>query len=100
MGLLDVFRKSDRKLWFVCYNCMMQTGHDEVKSIFYYSGPPTLMNGRPFTLCPRCQNTNTVSFQTLKDDGAAAQLWGLEQTVKKHPRSTFEVKPEEIKTTS
>ena len=100
MGLMDVFGNSERKSWFVCYNCMMQTGHDEVKSIFYYAGPPTLINGRPFIPCPRCQNTNTVSFQTLKDDGSKAQLWGLEQTVKKHPRSTFEVKAEKIKTTS
>lgn len=100
MGLLDLFRKSDRKFWFVCYNCMTQSSHDELKSIFYYAGPPTVVKGRPLTPCPRCQNTNTVSFQTLKDDGSEAQLWGLEQAVKKHPRSTFEVKPEGIKTTS
>ena len=99
MGLLDVFRKSERKSWFVCYNCMMQTNHDEVKSIFYYTGPPTLVVGRPMTPCPRCQNTNTVSFQQLKDDGSEAQLWGLERTVRKHPRSTFEVRPQSVKTT-
>ncbi|MBI4166332.1 MAG: hypothetical protein HY508_11425 [Acidobacteria bacterium] len=99
MGLLGLFRKSERKFWFVCYNCMMLTNHDEVKSIFYYSGPPTLVVGRPLTPCPRCQNTNTVSFQQLKDDGSEAQLWGLERTVKKYPRSTFEVNPQSVKTT-
>ncbi len=100
MGLLDIFGKSDRKFWFVCYNCMMQTNHDAVKSIFYYDGPPTDVLGRAMTPCPRCQNTNTVSFQKLKDDGSEAQLWGLVQTVKKHPRSAFEIKPENVKTTS
>lgn len=100
MGLLDVFRKSDRKKWFVCYNCMMLTDHDAVKSIFYDAGPPTLMMGRPMNPCPRCQSTNTVSFQQLQDDGSEAQLWGLERTVKQHPRSTFEIKPGTVKTTS
>ena len=100
MGLLDIFRKSDRKSWFVCYNCMMQTNHDEAKSIFYYAGPPTSVLGRPVTPCPRCENTNTVSFQQLKDDGSEAQLWGLERTVKKNPRSTFEIKPGTVKPTS
>lgn len=98
MGLLDIFGKSDRKHWFVCYNCMMLTNHDAAKSIFYFAGPPDLMMGRPMTPCPRCQNTNTVSFQKLKDDGSEAQLWGLEQTVKQHPRNTFEIKPENVKT--
>lgn len=92
MGLLGGLRKSDRKFWFVCYNCMMQTSHDPVKSIFYYAGPPTIQMGRALTPCPRCQDTNTVSFQQLKDDGSESQLFGLEQVVKKHPRSTFEVK--------
>lgn len=92
MGILGSFKKSDRKFWFVCYNCMMQTSHDAVKSIFYYDGPPTIEMGRAFIRCPRCQDTNTVSFQKLKDDGSDSQLFGLEQTVKKHPRSTFEVK--------
>ncbi len=91
MGLLDIFGKSDRRFWFVCYNCMQMSGHDELKSVFYYTGPATVTMGRSFTPCPRCQSTNTISFQKLKDDGLEAQLWGLEQTVKKHPRITFEV---------
>jgi hypothetical protein len=100
MGLLDVFKKSERKCWFVCYTCMMQTNHDEAKSIFYRAGPPASVLGRPVTPCPRCQDTNTVSFQQLKDDGSEAQLWGLERTVKKNPRSTFEIKPGTVKPTS
>jgi hypothetical protein len=99
MGILDALGKLDRTKWFVCYNCMMQTSHDEARSIFYYDGPPILMMGRPLTPCPRCQSTNTVSFQKLKEDRSESQLWGLERTVKKHPRSFFEVKPEGIKTT-
>ena len=99
MGILDALRKSDRTKWFVCYNCMMQTSHDEVNSIFYYAGPPTLMMGGALTPCPRCQNTNTVSFQKLKDDGSDSQLWGLERAAKRHPRSFFEIKPEGVKAT-
>ncbi len=40
----------------------------------------------------RCQSTNTISFQQLYDEGSEAQLWGLEQLVKQHPRSQFEIK--------
>lgn len=100
MGILDAFGKSDKKFWFVCYDCMQRTGHDTVKAIFYYTGPPTVLMGRAFTLCPRCQSTNTASFQKLKDEGSEAQLWGLEQTAKQHPRSFFEVKPRPTKTAS
>jgi len=35
MGILDRVSKSDRKFWYVCYTCMMQTGHDAEKSVFY-----------------------------------------------------------------
>ena len=100
MGILDGLRKSDRKFWLVCYNCMMRTSHDAAKSIFYCAGPPTIEVGRAFTPCPRCQDTNTVSFQQLQDDGSEAQLFGLEQVVKKRPRSIFEVKSEGVKSPS
>lgn len=93
MGLLDRLRGIDRRYWHVCYNCMMQTGHDTVNSVFYTEAPPVLVLGRPMMPCPRCSNTNTKSFQTLKDEGAEAPLWGLEQTVRKHPRRLFVVKP-------
>ncbi len=92
MGLLDRFLKNDRKFWFVCYACMQQSSHDPLQSIFYYQGPPVEVLGRPLTRCPRCSSTNTVSFQKLKDERSDAKLWGLEQIVKKHPRSQFEVK--------
>ena len=98
MGILDALRKPDRTKWFVCHNCLMQTGHNEVKSIFYYAGPPTVEMGRTSYPCPRCRSTNTASFQQLKDEQSEAPLWGLEQIVRKHPRSTFEVKPEGTRT--
>ena len=94
MGILSALGKKKRKFWFVCYGCMQHTAHDALKSIFYYDGPPTLLMDRPLTPCPRCKSTNTVSFQKLKDDGSESQLWGLEQIVKQHARSFFEVKPE------
>jgi hypothetical protein len=72
---------------------MMLTGHDTVKSVFYSEGPPVSVLGRPLFACPRCASTNTKSFQTLKDEGAEAQLWGLERVVRDHPRSQFIVKP-------
>ncbi len=97
MGLFDLFTKKNRKFWFVCYTCMMQTGHDTVKSVFYSQGPRVLILGRPWMQCPRCQGTNTKSFQELKDEGSDSALWGLEQTVKKYPRRQFEVKPPEVK---
>ncbi|MFB3922387.1 MAG: hypothetical protein ACE145_11735 [Terriglobia bacterium] len=90
MGMLTALRRIDRKVWFVCYGCLQHTAHDALKSIFYHDGPPTLLLGRPLTPCPRCKSTNTVSFQKLKEDGSEAQLWGLEQIVKQHPRSFFE----------
>jgi hypothetical protein len=100
MGILAVLGKGDRKSWFVCYNCMLLTSHDAARSIFRYTGPPVDVFGRPVTPCPRCESGNTVSFQYLKETGAEAQLWGLEQVVKQHPRSTFEVKRQELKTPS
>ena len=93
MGILDRLRGIDRRHWHVCYNCMMLTGHDTVRSLFYSEGPPVLVLGRPLFACPRCDNTNTKSFQNLKDEGSEAPLWGLERIVREHPRSHFVVKP-------
>ena len=95
MGILKVFQRLNRKLWFVCHACMQQTSHDALRSIFYYEGPPTLQRGRPFIPCPRCRNTNTVSFQQLEAEGSRAQLWGLEQAAKQHSRHFFEIKPDD-----
>lgn len=87
--------KSKRKFWFVCYTCMMQTGHDTEKSVFYSEGEPVLVLGRPWMRCPRCSGTNTKSFQQLRDEGANSALWGLERIVRQHRRSHFEVKTPE-----
>ena len=96
MGILDRLRGIDRRYWYVCYNCMMQTAHDVVNSVFYSEAPLTPVLGRPLMPCPRCASTNTKSFQNLKDEGAEAPLWGLEQTVRKHRRSQFVVKAQTI----
>jgi hypothetical protein len=93
MGILDRLRGIERRYWYVCYNCMMYTGHDVVNSVFYSEAPLTPVLGRPLMPCPRCASTNTKSFQNLKDEGSEAPLWGLEQTVRKYPRSQFVVKP-------
>jgi translation initiation factor 2 beta subunit (eIF-2beta)/eIF-5 len=50
------------------------------------------INGRSYVKCPRCDSINTISFRQLKEGGEEAQLWGLEQIAKAHPRSVFEVK--------
>ncbi|HEV3279447.1 MAG TPA: hypothetical protein VG860_21850 [Terriglobia bacterium] len=93
MGILSRLRGFDRRYWYVCYNCMMQTGHDTVNSVFYSEAPLVDVVGRPSMPCPRCASTNTKSFQTLKDEGSEAPLWGLERIVRKYPRSQFMVKP-------
>lgn len=92
MGLLDRLRGINRRYWHVCYTCMMETGHDTAKAIFYSEGPPVLVLGRPLIACTRCAGTNTKSFQVLKEEQAESQLWGLERVVRQHPRSTFVVK--------
>jgi len=92
MGLLDRLLGHDRRLWFVCYTCMMQTGHNAVESVFYSEGPPAMFLGRPLMQCPRCQGANTKSFQELHDEGSEAVLWGLERIVRKHRRGRFELK--------
>jgi uncharacterized C2H2 Zn-finger protein len=93
MGLLSIFRRIDRKLWFVCSTCMQRTDHDTLSSVFYSKRPPEIVHGRQLMRCPRCGTTNTRSFEDIKNEGSEAALWGLERTVKKLPRSRFEVKP-------
>jgi hypothetical protein len=92
MGLMSLFRRVDRKRWFVCSTCMQQTAHDTLKSVFYSEDPPVLVLGRPFGRCPRCGGTNTRSFQDIKAEGSESTLWGLERIVKQYPRSFFKVK--------
>ncbi len=91
--------KRDRRFWFVCYTCMMQTGHDTEKSVFYSEGEPVAILGRPWMQCPRCLGTNTKSFEELKREGSDSAVFGLERLVKKFPRSHFEVKPAEARAT-
>ena len=93
MGLFNLFRRLKRPFWFVCYNCMNRNGHNAVESIFYYDGPPEVIDGRNWFRCPRCQDLNTRSFQQLKNEGSEPALWGLEQAVRSHPRERFPVKP-------
>ena len=97
MGLLDRFLNRDRKFWFVCYTCLQQTGHDVAQSVYYSEDPLLLILGRPLSRCPRCEGTNAKSFQQLKEEGVGSEaaLWGLEQFVKKYPRSQFQVKKRE-----
>lgn len=100
MGILSLFRRIDRKRWFVCSHCMQQTAHDTLKSVFYSEDPPVMVVGRPMALCPRCGTTNTRSFQEIKEEGSESALWGLEQFVRKYPRRQFEVKCAEVSTPS
>ncbi len=97
MGLMSLFRRVNRKHWFVCSACMQQTGHDTLKSVFYSEAPPVLVLGRPFAKCPRCGGTNTRSFQEIKDESSPSTIWSLERIVKQYPRSHFEVKVGESK---
>ncbi len=98
MGLLSFLQKIDRKRWFVCSACLMQSGHDEFKSVFYSEEPPVVILGRPWTRCPRCGGTNTRSLKDLENEGCESALWALERLVRKYPRSRFEVVPAETKT--
>jgi len=94
MGFLDRLRGLERRHWHVCYTCMMESGHDAAKAIFYSEGPPVMVLGRPLIQCPRCAGNNTKTFQALKEERAESQLWGLERVVRQHPRSTFMVNPD------
>jgi uncharacterized C2H2 Zn-finger protein len=93
MGLWSIFRKIDRKHWFVCSTCMQRTDHDTLISVFYSKRAPEIILGRQLMRCPRCGTANTRSFEDIKNEGSEAALWGLERTVRKHPRSRFDVKP-------
>ncbi len=100
MSFWGFLRRIDRTKWFVCSTCMMQSGHNELQSVFYSEDAPVLVLGRPWWKCPRCAGTNTRSFQDIKNEGSESALWGLERIVKRYPRSHFEVKPSEAKTAS
>jgi len=93
MSVLNFLKRINRRHWFVCHACMMNSNHDPVKSLFFHDTPGEDYMGRMMYPCPRCSSTNTRSFQTLKDEGSEQALFGLERIVRQHPRSTFEVKP-------
>lgn len=93
MGLFDRLRSLNREHWFVCYNCITNNGQVAEEAIFFYDGPPEMIQGRGWVRCPRCQDLNTRSFQQLKEDESDAQLFGLERIVKANPRQRFPVKP-------
>jgi hypothetical protein len=90
MAVWELFKKIDRKHWFICYTCLGNTSHDETKSIFHSLEPKVDVVGRLWQRCPRCGGTNTKSFAELKTEGQDSALWGLERTVKKHPRNLFD----------
>jgi hypothetical protein len=93
MAIGGVFNRIDRTKWYVCHTCLGNSNHDASRSIFYTEAQPVEVLGRLTMLCPRCNDTNTRSFQEMKEDGSEAALWGLERIARKGPRSKFEVKP-------
>ena len=97
MGILSIFRRVNRKAFFLCYECMthmsLESEPEAAKAIFFDNGEPEMIDGRSHYRCPRCQAINTVSFQYLKETQQSSQLFGLEQIVKNNPQSFFEVKP-------
>ena len=93
MSALNFLKRINRRQWFVCHGCMVQSNHEPLVSIFFQDTPGEDFMGRMMYPCPRCGTTNTRSFQSLKDEDATQPLFGLEQIVRKHPRSMFVVKP-------
>ena len=93
MSVLNFFKTINRRHWFVCHACMMNSNHDPLKSIFFQNSPGKDFMGRMMYPCPRCASTNTRSFKMLQDDGSTQQLFGLERIVRQHPRHIFEVDP-------
>lgn len=93
MAFWDRFRRIQRSSWHVCYECLKQSGNVAEEAIFYYDGPPESdAEGHATVRCPRCRNTNTRSFQFLRDMREEAALYGLERIVRTNPRSRFPVK--------
>ena len=93
MSVLSHLKRINRKHWFICHACLMQTNHDPLRSLFFQNTPGQDFMGRMMFPCPRCSSTNTRSFQQLKEEGSEQALYGLERIVRQHPRHMFEVKP-------
>lgn len=101
MGVLNQLKRINRRHWFICHACLMQTNHDTMKSLFFDDSPGEDFLGRQMHPCPRCTNTNTRSFEQLKDEGSDQALFGLERIVKQNPRENFVVvKPSEATRTT
>ena len=62
MSIFNLLRRINRRHWFICHACLMQTNHDAVNSIFYQDTPGQDFMGRRMFPCPRCSSTNTRSF--------------------------------------
>jgi hypothetical protein len=92
MSVLNFLRRIDRRHWFICHSCLVQTNHDPERSLFFQDTPGEDFMGRMMFPCPRCASTNTRSFQQLKDEGSNQALFGLERVARRHPRSVFEIK--------
>ncbi len=92
MSVLNYLKRINRKNWFICHACLMQTNHDPMRSLFFQNTPGEDFLGRMMYPCPRCSSTNTWSFQQLKAEGSEQSLFGLERIVRQHPRHVFEVK--------
>ena len=92
MGLRGVFRKVDRRHWFIRHNYLVLSDHDPMKALFQCASPGQEFLGRVMYKCPRCSSPNTRSFEQLKAEGSEGALFGLERIVKRHPRGRFEVK--------
>ncbi len=90
---MSLFRRINRKHWFLCSHCLLATEQDTLRSVFYYDGPGEDFLGRTLTRCPRCLTTDTRSFEEIQREGSGAALWGLERIVKQYPRRRFVVKP-------
>jgi hypothetical protein len=75
MSVLGQFKRINRQQWFICHTCLMHANHDPMKSLFFDDGPGEDFLGRNMHPCPRCANTNTRSFQQLKDEGSDQALF-------------------------
>ena len=95
MGVLSQLKRINRRQWFICHACLMRTNHVAEKSLFFDNGPGEDFMGRKMHRCPRCNDTNTRSFEQLKLEGSEQALFGLERIVKQNPRKAFVVKPAE-----
>ena len=92
MSVLNLLKRINRKHWFICHACLMQTNHDPVRSLFFQDTPGEDFMGRMMYPCPRCSSTNTRSFQQLKEEGSDQALFGLERIARRASTQHFRSK--------